>query len=153
MDERRLIMKRVLKRIVSSIVFLSILIGSVLIVNNVFVTTYNHNWYIEDRVQQLDGYSEGDINALYVGGSKVSVGVVPVILWNKTGLTGINIATNTQPPIVSKYLTIKYVDKLKPDYVFLDPSGMLESSSVTSRKVYRYGNGLQLLDGFMDRAS
>ena len=148
---KNILQSKNLRSFLGVVVFLILLTTALWKIDSIFSYDYSDSWYLDDRLEQLNSYEPGEIDALYVGGSRVSVGIAPILIWRETGLTGINIATNSQPPIISKYLTQKYVDKLQPKYVFIDLASILTSSSLTNSKTYRFETGLQFTETFSER--
>lgn len=148
---KNILQSKNLRSFLGVVVFLILLTTALWKIDSIFSYDYSDSWYLDDRLEQLNSYEPGEIDALYVGGSRVSVGIAPILIWRETGLTGINIATNSQPPIISKYLTQKYVDKLQPKYVFIDLASILTSSSLTNSKTYRFETGLQFTEAFSER--
>jgi|LSQX01.2.fsa_nt_gb hypothetical protein len=143
--------KKHLRHLLSALIFLLLLGLALWRIHAIFAYDYSNTWYLDERLDQLNSYGEGEIDALYVGGSKVAVGIAPILIWQETGLTGINIATNSQPPLLTKYLTEKYARKLKPQYVFIDVAGIATSSALSDDEPYRFETGLQLTDQYTER--
>ncbi len=137
---------KMLKQLLASLAFLFVLTIILLRANTIFTRSFNHNWYIDQRREQLDNLEPGQIDILYIGGSKVSVGIIPIEIWKNTGLKGINIATNTQPPVATKFLLKKYVLELEPKYVLLELAGIISDASLEKSAAYRYPIAIQLLN-------
>lgn len=139
-------MKESLKKVLVSIVFLSVLVVTLFKVHNVFVYSHENTKFLNARDAQIKSFENGEIDAYYVGGSKVIRGINPIIVWNESGIKGVTLATITQPPIVTREIVKKYVEINKPKYVFIDPSGIQTDSSLTGSPTYRYSEGFEFLD-------
>lgn len=138
-------MNESLKKVIVSIVFLGILTVTLANVSNVFVFSHENTKFLSARDKQMNEIAKEDIDAYFLGGSKVLRGVIPIVIWKETGLKSVNLASLTQPPIVTRELVKKYVELNRPKYVFIDPSGIQTDSSLSASKTYRYTEGFEFI--------
>lgn len=96
------------------------------------------------RVNQLKDLEKNNrtIDALYVGESKIQLGISPMSVYETSGLTGINLATAAQPIYLSKELIEVYTEKFNPKVVVLEGLGWnkkIEPQLGTRPYFYKYG--------------
>lgn len=145
-------MKRGQQQWLGSIFFLLILAALFGYVANVLNFKNEHQWFVSDRQKQLRDLPADFVDILYVGGSKMQVGVSPITVWHESGLAGVNIATNSQPAPITLEVTKKYVELLNPTAVVIDMSGINQDPS-PANPFYQtaYTLGLQFLSDLPGR--
>lgn len=142
MMKKRKIIRR---KLFHSFIFLLILCALLFKINQIF-TFKDRSQHIDAKLVQLNGFDKNEIDALFIGGSRSLRAINPIVIYQETGLKGFNLSTITQPPIMTKHLAIKYIERFDPDYIFLDPSGIENNASLESSKPYRYPAAFDLLN-------
>ena len=126
-------------------VFFMVLSLVYLNVSPILIYDNNNNWKIDSRREQIEEEFE-DVDVVFIGGSKVQTAVTPIVLWEESGLLGINIATNSQPPLMTYYLLERFVDELNPSVVVMDlPSIIREADPALKFYNNNYALALQFI--------
>lgn len=69
---------------------------------------------------QISDYAKDEIDILFLGPSKVMYDVSPIVIWNEINVSGFNLATGEQFPLVSYYLLKDSLEFIKPKIIFIE---------------------------------
>lgn len=118
-------MKKIFKLTVFIIIF-SVCFYSV---NKVLVYSFETRWKVTSRSEQILSDEFENVDALIIGGSRMQVGVTPIILWEEAGILSYNIATNSQPPLMTRLILERYIDEVNPKLVIMDLPGIITEAN------------------------
>lgn len=132
------------KNLIKSIIF--IFIFALLLVNVMEIFRYKFENADSASVKhQISEYSKEDIDILYMGPSKLMYDLSPIVIWDKINVSGFNLATAEQFPLVSYYLLKDALDHVKPKILFIEFRYISETSDPKERPLslaYYFGHYL-----------
>lgn len=112
--------KETINKIIATVCFL--LIGVLLFQGATELLAYDYSDHeqLASKIDDIKSFKEDDIDILFLGPSKALVGIIPTVVWDKTGLTSYILSYSSQPPLVSLYLLKYSLKYIKPKTVFLE---------------------------------
>lgn len=128
-----------MKKVMRLLLFLVLFSVVFFRVNNILVFDYNPRWKVDDRNKQILSKDFEHVDAVFIGGSRMQVAVSPIILWEETGIVSYNLASNSQPPLMTKLILDRFIEEVNPTVVFMDLPGLIseaDPSNVYSSNQY-----------------
>ena len=117
------------KNIMRSIVFLSILVSSLLMINQVLVpkfVTKNSTWPTTSSFAQFYKMEKDSIDVLFLGSSVVVNAIIPQEIYNEYGIRCYNLGSEQQSIYLSYYWLKEALRYQKPKAVVLDLKFMFD---------------------------
>lgn len=132
------------KNLIKSIIF--IFIFAVILVNVMDIFKYKFENADSASVKyKISEYSKEDIDILYMGTSKIMYDISPIVIWNEINVSGFNLATAEQFPLVSYYLLKDALNYIKPKVIFIEFRYISETSNPKDKPLslaYYFGHYL-----------
>lgn len=147
-------MKNSIKKVASTVIFLSILIMIFVYISNVFRPSEGY-----DRTHIIGFENQKDLDVVYIGGSACFVFWQPLRAWNDCGFTSYNYATNGLEATSIKYLVKNAEKEMSPELYVIGVRPFQLWSDVGSAGALRYVtdswsvfsyNRLSLINSFFD---
>jgi hypothetical protein len=122
-------MKKGLKNLIKSILFVVLLVGSLYFINKVLEPKFhygNSNWPSTSAYRQFYQLPENSVDVLFLGSSVAVNGFIPQELYNAYGITSYNLGSEQQSPVLSYFW-------LKEALRFQSPKVVIWESNFASR--------------------
>ena len=116
-------MKKHMKGIIRSIIFLSILLASLLGMNRIIRPKFdysNSDWPTTSTYEQFYRMEKNSIDVLFLGSSVMVNAVSPMEIYEKYGIRSYNLGSENQSPIISYYWLKEALRYQSPSAVVMD---------------------------------
>lgn len=134
--------------------FVIFLVGLNAVYNMTTVNFKERDGQVFSRVKQISKLKKEDrqIDVLYVGESKVQLGISPMKVYEQSNLTGLNLASSAQPIYLTKELIDVYSRKFNPKAVVIEGLGWnTDIKPELGTRPYFYKYGIDLLPSHKDK--
>lgn len=131
--------KKILNRVLSSVLFVAILVGMLYVLSYIFQPKSNaeKDGIHYSRANGVLGEPKNTIDALFVGDSEAYHAFIPLYIWRDYGITSYAVSTPSQKLVYSLELMRKTFDKQKPKVVFLETNAIFRKSYFEDELTYK----------------
>lgn len=132
-------MKKIIKRIVSCVLFVAILLGLLQVSSLVFQPKSNDkaSGIHYPRVNGIFSEPKDSIDTVFIGDSEVYHSFIPLNIWRDYGITSYDVSSPSQKLVYSMEFLKKTFEKQSPKIVFLETNAIFRKSYLEDEITYK----------------
>ncbi|MBQ6663391.1 MAG: hypothetical protein IJM69_07620 [Firmicutes bacterium] len=112
------------KQVWKVLIFILLVAVCFLVCQNVIAYDWNRNELLKSRYKDYAAEEDGAVDALFFGPSTTYADVLPVVIYEESGITSYNMGTSNQIPYLSYYELLYLLKLHEPKVVVLDFSAI-----------------------------
>lgn len=132
-------MKKIIKRIVSCVLFVAILLGLLQVSSLVFQPKSNDkaSGIHYSRANGIFSEPKDSIDTVFIGDSEVYHSFIPLNIWRDYGITSYDVSSPSQKLVYSMEFLKKTFEKQSPKIVFLETNAIFRKSYLEDEITYK----------------
>ena len=132
-------MKKIIKRIVSCVLFVAILLGLLLVSSLIFQPKSNDkaSGIHYPRANGILSEPKDSIDTVFIGDSEVYHSFIPLNIWRDYGITSYDVSSPSQKLVYSMEFLKKTFEKQSPKIVFLETNAIFRKSYFEDEITYK----------------
>lgn len=132
-------MKKIIKRIVSCVLFVAILLGLLQVSSLVFQPKSNDkaSGIHYPRANGIFSEPKDSIDTVFIGDSEVYHSFIPLNIWRDYGITSYDVSSPSQKLVYSMEFLKKTFEKQSPKIVFLETNAIFRNSYFEDEITYK----------------
>lgn len=132
-------MKKIIKRIVSCVLFVAILLGLLQVSSLVFQPKSNDkaSGILYPRANGIFSEPKDSIDTVFIGDSEVYHSFIPLNIWRDYGITSYDVSSPSQKLVYSMEFLKKTFEKQSPKIVFLETNAIFRKSYLEDEITYK----------------
>lgn len=132
-------MKKIIKRIVSCVLFVAILLGLLQVSSLIFQPKSNDkaSGIHYPRTNGIFSEPKDSIDTVFIGDSEVYHSFIPLYIWRDYGITSYDVSSPSQKLVYSMEFLKKTFEKQSPKIVFLETNAIFRKSYLEDEITYK----------------